>query len=111
MARHDLPGGQWVEVLDRQNNGQRKRMIAAMETAAAAGDSYAARLELIDAVMCHVITSASWSAGVPTPQMIDELDIETHDATAQIVNATLGLLLPDFGPNPNTSTPTEPSAG
>ena len=106
--RVELPQGQWVEVLDVLNNGQRKRLIRTMngveETAAIAD-----RLDVMDEVMCNVIVNGSWCPDGATVALIDELALDVHDAAAQAVNDALGRLLPDFGVTPDPETPTVPS--
>lgn len=115
--RHELPGGQWVELLDIEKitNRQRKNLLRASTGRNTDLDAY----DQVDIYAAALITGWSLPLPLPTrantpgtddaPSPLDDLDVPTADAIYKACLDFVQELTASPEPSPDPASPTSPS--
>jgi hypothetical protein len=115
MARHDLPGGNWVEIRDTPTNGGRRRAWAAFSQARLEGlIGNMQDMATMDELLVDMVDA--WSLPEPVPreerEVLDSLDLDLANGLYALLLPLVkeGRLNPDFGVDPADDSPTSPSS-
>ena len=104
--QHPVPGG-WVDfpTADDVTSGQRKAFIRRLRA------SDVDNLEKTDLSVMSFLTGWSFDLPLPTADnnTLDGLTTRTVDAIHSIAGDLLKAITPNFQPNPDPKSPTEPS--
>ena len=105
----ELSQGQSAELVDPDDvtSGVRKAIFRA-----STGPDKVEQVDVPDAVIAHLITS--WTLDLPLPKgknrvSLDHLRIRDYDALQGAAMAVLKEITPSFEPDPDRSSPTQPS--